>query len=103
MLPKYRPPTHPGEILLEEFLKPLNISQSALARHLGWPYARLNEIINGKRGVTAVSALDLGEALLTGPEFWLNLQRDWDLWHSKQKHHMVKLLPDMVNQVSMQP
>jgi len=103
MLPKYRPPTHPGEILLEEFLKPLNISQSALARHLGWPYARLNEIINGKRGVTAVSALDLGEALLTGPEFWLNLQRDLDLWHSKQKHHMVKPLPDMVNQVSMQP
>ncbi len=88
-------------MLLEEFLKPLNISQSALARHLGWPYAKLNEIINGKRGVTAVSALDLGEALLTGPEFWLNLQRDWDLWHSKQKHHMVKPLPDMVNRVSL--
>lgn len=88
-------------MLLEEFLKPLNISQSSLARHLGWPYARLNEIINGKRGVTAVSALDLGEALMTGPEFWLNLQRDWDLWHSKQKHQMVKPLPDMVNQVSM--
>ncbi len=101
MLPKYRPPTHPGEMLLEEFLKPLNISQSSLARHLGWPYARLNEIINGKRGVSAVSALDLGEALMTGPEFWLNLQRDWDLWHSKQKHHMVKPLPDLVNQVSM--
>jgi addiction module HigA family antidote len=102
MLPEFRPPTHPGEMLREEFLKPLNISQSALARHLGWPYARLNEIINGKRGVTAVSALDLGEALLTGPEFWLNLQRDWDLWHSKQKHHMVKPLPDMMNQVSLQ-
>jgi addiction module HigA family antidote len=102
MLPKHRPPTHPGEMLLEEFLKPLNISQSALAKHLGWPYARLNEIINGKRGVTAVSALDLGEALMTGPEFWLNLQRDWDLWHSKQKHHMVKPLPDMMNQVSLQ-
>lgn len=101
MLPNYRPPTHPGSMLLEEFLKPLNISQSALAKHLGWPYARLNELINGRRGVTAVSALDLGEALMTGPEFWLNLQRDWDLWHSKQKHHMVKPLPDMVNQVSM--
>ena len=102
MLPEFRPPTHPGAMLLAEFLKPLNISQSALARHLGWPYARLNEIINGKRGVTAVSALDLGEALMTGPEFWLNLQRDWDLWHSKQKHHMVKPLPDMVAQVSLQ-
>ena len=102
MLPKYRSPTHPGEMLLEEFLKPLNISQSTLARHLGWPYARLNEIINGKRGVTAASALDLGEALMTGPEFWLNLQRDWDLWHSKQKHHMIKPLPDLEIQAAIQ-
>ena len=85
MLPKYRPPTHPGEMLQEEFLKPLGISQAALARHLGWPYARLNEIINGKRGVTAASALDLGDALQTGPEFWLNLQRNWDHGHSKKK------------------
>ncbi len=82
-------------MLLEEFLKPLGISQTALARHLDWPYARLNEIINGKRGITAASALDLGDALQTGPEFWLNLQRDWDLWHSKKKHKVVQPLQDV--------
>ena len=82
-------------MLLEEFLKPLGISQTALARHLGWPYARLNEIINGKRGITAASALDLGDALQTGPEFWLNLQRDWDLWHCKKKHQAVRPLRTM--------
>ena len=86
MLPKNRPPTHPGEMLLREFLEPLGKTQTELARHLGWPYARLNEIVNGRRGITASSALALGEALRTGPEFWLNLQRDWDLWHIQRKH-----------------
>ncbi len=92
MLPKKRPPTHPGEMLLKEFLDPLGLTQTKLARHLGWPYARLNEIVKGKRGVTAASALDLGEALRTGPEFWLNLQRDWDLWHSLRSHKKIKPL-----------
>ena len=55
MLPKNRPPTHPGEMLLKEFLEPLGITQTEFSRHLGWPYARLNEIIKGKRGVTAAS------------------------------------------------
>ena len=62
MLPKNRPPTHAGEMLLKEFLEPLGITQMELAHHLKWPYARLNEIINGKRGITAQSALTLGEA-----------------------------------------
>lgn len=92
MLPKHRPPTHPGEMLLKEFLEPLKITQTELARHLGWPYARLNEIINGRRGITADSALSLGEALGTGPEFWLNLQRDWDIWHSMREHRPVPRL-----------
>lgn len=92
MLPKNRPPTHPGEMLLEEFLKPLELSQKAFAKHLGWTYARLNEIVKGRRGVSADSALSLGEALGTGPEFWLNLQRDWDLWHSMQSHQKVEPL-----------
>jgi len=92
MLPKNRPPTHPGEMLLKEFLEPQGISQTQLARHLNWPFARLNEIVNGKRGVTADSALALGEALGTGPEFWLNLQRDWDLWHSLRRHRTVPLI-----------
>ena len=95
MLPKHRPPTHPGEMLLKEFLEPLGITQMELSRHLGWPYARLNEIIKGKRGVITSSALDLGEALKTGPEFWLNLQRNWDLWHSLKKHKKVKPLPQI--------
>ena len=89
MLPKKRPPTHPGEMLLKEFLEPLGVSQKDFAKHLGWTYARLNEIINSRRGVSARSALAFGEALGTGPEFWLNLQRDWDLWHSLQDHRKV--------------
>lgn len=92
MLPKRRPPTHPGEMLFKEFLEPLGISQTQLAAHLRWTFAKLNEIVRGKRGITADSALSLGEALETGPEFWLNLQRDWDLWHSLRKHRPVKRL-----------
>jgi addiction module HigA family antidote len=86
MLPKKRPPTHPGQMLLKEFLEPMGITQVELARHLKWPYARLNEIINGKRGVSADTALALGESFRTGPEFWLNLQRDWDIWHARRRH-----------------
>jgi addiction module HigA family antidote len=89
MLPKNRPPTHPGEMLLKEFLEPQGITQSKLARHLGWSYSRLNEIINGKRRISADDALAIGEALGTDPVFWLNLQRDWDLWYSLKKHHHV--------------
>jgi addiction module HigA family antidote len=89
MLPKKRPPTHPGEMLLKEFLEPLGLTQKTFAAHLGWTYARLNEVINGRRQVSADSALALGESLKTGPEFWLNLQRDWDLWHAKAAHRKV--------------
>jgi addiction module HigA family antidote len=89
MLPKNRPPTHPGKMLLHEFLEPMGVSQRQFAAHLGWTYARLNEIVNGRRGVSAESALAFGEALRTGPEFWLNLQRDWDLWHSMRNHQKV--------------
>ena len=89
MLPKNRPPTHPGEMLLREFLEPAGISQKQFALHLAWTYARLNEIVNGRRGVTADSALALSEAFAMEAEFWLNLQRDWDLWHAKQNHHPI--------------
>ncbi|MFP5344570.1 MAG: HigA family addiction module antitoxin [Gammaproteobacteria bacterium] len=92
MLPKKRPPTHPGEMLLKEFIEPLGMSQKAFAAHLGWTYARLNEITKGRRGVSPGSALSIGEALGTGAEFWLNLQRDWDLWHSLQYHKKVRPL-----------
>ncbi len=96
MLPRNRPPTHPGEMLFKEFIEPSDITQSAFARHLGWSFARLNEIVRGKRGVTADSALSFGEALGTGPEFWLNLQRNWDLWHSQRKHRPVGPLKSLV-------
>ena len=90
MLPKKRPPTHPGEMLVKEFLEPKLVTQAELARHLGWTYARLNEIVNGKRKVTASSALALSDAFGIEPEFWLNLQRDWDLWYAKKEHKRVR-------------
>ncbi len=98
MLPKNRPPTHPGKMLLKEFLEPLGITQLELARHLGWTYARLNEIINGRRGITADSALALGDALGTGPEFWLTLQTDWNLWQSRRKHKHIPPLKSTMDQ-----
>jgi addiction module HigA family antidote len=72
-------PIHPGQILLEEFLVPAHRSQRAFAKRLGWTVAKLNELIKGKRGVTADSALDLAAALRTTPELWLNLQMHYDL------------------------
>lgn len=81
-LPKHAPPTHPGEMLLEEFLKPLGISQSAFAIRLGVSFPRLNEIVRGKRGVTADTALRLEQVTRMRAEFWLGLQTDWDLWHA---------------------
>jgi antitoxin HigA-1 len=92
MLPKKRPPTHPGEMLLKEFLEPMGMTQVELAKHLGWTWPRINEIINGRRAVSADSALAFGEAFRTGPEFWLNLQRDWDLWHAMKKRKPVTAL-----------
>ena len=81
-LPAERPPTHPGEMLLEEFLKPLGVSQSALAIRLGVSFPRLNEVIRGKRGVTPDTALRLAHVVGMSADFWLGLQQDWDLWHA---------------------
>jgi len=92
MLPKKRAPTHPGEMLFEEFLQPLGLTQKEFAVHVGWTYTRLNEIVHGKRGISADSALTLGEAFKIEPEFWLNLQRDWDLWNAQQHHKHIKPL-----------
>lgn len=74
-----RNPFHPGEILLEEFLEPAGITQTEFARKLGWTRARLNELIKGKRGITADAALDLAEALGTSAKLWMNLQATYDL------------------------
>ena len=81
-LPTHEPPTHPGEMLLEEFLKPLGISQVAFAARFRVSYPRLNEIIRGKRSVTPDSALRLRRVTGMSADFWLGLQQDWDLWHS---------------------
>lgn len=89
MLPTHRTPTHPGEMLLEEFIKPMKMTQKEFALNLGWTYAKLNEIVHAKRGITPETALSLSDALDMEPEFWLNLQRDWDLWHAKQKHKKI--------------
>jgi addiction module HigA family antidote len=72
-------PFHPGEILLEEFLAPMGITQMAFAKKLGWTRARLNELIKGKRGVTAEAALDLAKVLGTSAKLWMNLQATYDL------------------------
>lgn len=83
MLPKHRIPTHPGRILLEEFLKPMGIPQTVLAVHLGVPIQRINELINGKRGVTTETAWLLAGAFKTTPELWMNLQTQHDLARSR--------------------
>ena len=95
-LPAKRTPTHPGEMLLEEFLKPLEISQSAFALRLGISFPRLNEIIRGKRRVTSEMALRLARVLGMSADFWLGLQQDWDLWHalrSKKAQAIAQLEP----------
>lgn len=95
-LPAKRPPTHPGEMLLDEFLRPLGISQSAFAARLGISFARLNEIIRGKRSVTTDTALRLAQVLGMPADFWLGLQQDWDLWHavrSKKAEVITRLEP----------
>lgn len=81
-LPSDRPPTHPGEMLLEEFLKPHGLTQTALAERIRVSYPRVNEIVNGKRGITPDTALRLAKLFGTTAEFWLNGQRNWDLWHA---------------------
>ena len=79
MLPEQRIPTHPGEILAEEFLEPLGLTQVALAEHIGVPVQRVNEVVRGKRGVTAETAWLLSGAFGTSPGFWLNLQTTYEL------------------------
>lgn len=70
---------HPGQMLLEEFLKPAGISQATFAGQIGWTRTRLNELIKGKRSITADAALDLSAALGTSAKLWMNLQATWDL------------------------
>jgi antitoxin HigA-1 len=91
MLPENRNPTHPGEILLEEFLNPLGLSQVAFAAHISVPVQRINEIIRGKRGVTPETAWLFSEAFGTTPEFWLNLQANYDLVRHRPKRQVARI------------
>lgn len=81
---KTLPNIHPGEVLLEEFLKPLDISQNKLARAMGVPPRRINEIVHGKRAVTADTAIRLARALGTSEQFWMGLQADYDLEEARK-------------------
>ena len=95
-LPRNRPPTHPGEMLFEEFVKPLDLTQTELARRLGVSYPRLHEIIKGRRSVTPDTALRLSRVLGMSADFWLGLQQDWDLWHamnSPEAKQIARLKP----------
>ena len=84
-IPSHREPTHPGEMLVEEFLVPLNITQQALADAIHVPYQRVNELVNQKRGVTPSTALRLARFFGVSADFWLNLQTRWDLYKAQEK------------------
>ena len=93
-IPKNRAPTHPGEMLLEEFLKPMGITQVEFARKLKIPFQRVNQIVRGKRSVTPDTALRLSKVLGTSVGLWLNLQLAWDLYealHSPKAKEIEKL------------
>jgi addiction module HigA family antidote len=88
-VPTNRIPTHPGEMLLEEFLTPLGISQKDLADNIEVPYQRISEIVNGRRGITPSTALRLAKFFDMSPDFWMNLQLRWDLYFARQDEKKV--------------
>lgn len=83
-VPTDREPTHPGEMLLKEFLEPMGLTQRELADAIRVPYQRVNEIVNGRRGVTPSTALRLSKFFGTSTGFWMNLQARWDLYHARR-------------------
>ncbi len=91
LIPENRVPTHPGVVLEQEFLRPLGVSQVALAAHVGVPVQRINELVRGKRGVTPETAWLLAQALNTTPEFWVNLQTAYDLARFRPAKSVEKL------------
>ena len=91
MIPSNRKATHPGVILLKEFLEPMGLAQKALAAHIGIPIQRVNEIVKGKRGVSPDTAWLFSGAFDTSPEFWLNLQSAYDLSSRRPKLHIQSL------------
>ena len=98
MLPTHRPPTHPGEMLLKEFLEPLGVSQVDAAHRMNIPFQRLNAIVKGRRSVSADTALLLEALTRWDAQIWLTLQAKWDLWHAlrtRGQRPKVKALPKL--------
>lgn len=92
-IPKKRPPSHPGEILLKDFLEPMEISQQELANAVHVPYQQINEIVNEKRGITTSTALRLSKFFGNSVEFWLNLQHYWELFYVlKEEEHELNTI-----------
>jgi len=104
-IPTSGTPTHPGEMLLEEFLKPICMSQTELAAKIGVSYPRINELIHGKRGITPDTALRLEQLFGMEAQFWLNLQLAWDLYHlihspAAKRIRKIKRLPALASVAS---
>jgi len=83
-IPTHRTPTHPGEMLLEEFLNPMGLTQRELADAIHVPYQRVNDIVNGRRGITPSTALRLAKYFNMTPDFWMNVQLRWDMYFAEQ-------------------
>ena len=88
-IPTHREPTHPGEMLLEEFLNPMGLTQRNLADGIRVPYQRINELVNGRRGITPHTALRLAKFFGTTPDLWMNFQLRWDLYHAQEAESAV--------------
>jgi len=102
-VPTDRAPTHPGEMLLEEFLKPMGMSQQQLARQIRVPFQRVNELVNRRRGITPATALRLSRLFGTTPDFWMNLQIRWDLYKAQRKEaEILKKIEPLQNGAALQ-
>jgi addiction module HigA family antidote len=88
-IPTNRTPSHPGEILLEEFLNPMGLTQRSLADGIHVPYQRVNDIVNGRRGITPSTALRLAKFFNMSPDFWMNLQQRWDLYFAREDEKLI--------------
>ena len=96
-IPTHRPPTSPGEMLREEFLEPMGLTQKQLAEGIDVSYQRVNELINGKRGITTSTALRLARYFNTSPDFWLNMQRASDIYHVlKKETQQIEMIKPIV-------
>jgi len=102
-IPTHRAPTHPGEMLLEEFVKPVGLTQRNLADAIHVPYQRINEVINGRRGITPSTALRLSKFFGVSADFWMNLQLRWDLYFAQESEtdELRNIEPISTHQISL--